>query len=174
VAAAYGARRTALAMVAAGVLAASIAGLQLRRDTAALYSYRRLASVIAPAVQSGCVLASYRHFVQSLPFYTGRREVLVGYRGELAPFSDDPAAAPGFIADLAGLERLWRSQSCVVAIVNFRDLARVSAALGTTYAMGCEGKKIALTNRPTPRPTPRFDCREADAGDGLGLRRRDH
>ncbi len=169
-------RTIALASIAIGVLCFCAAGMKLRRDSSALYSYRRLAQVITPALRSGCRLVSYRHFVQSLPFYTGQREAIVDYRGELAPFSGDPEAAASFIADLTELKRLWRSPGCVVAIVNVRDFAEVSASLRAISLLGCEGKKLALSNRAATGPAPHFDCREAAAisgmagGGGLGLR----
>ena len=56
-----------------------------RLDAAPLYSYRELAFAVRPYLAPDCELASYHHQVQALPFYTERREVLVGYRGELAP-----------------------------------------------------------------------------------------
>ncbi|HUY18193.1 MAG TPA: phospholipid carrier-dependent glycosyltransferase [Candidatus Binataceae bacterium] len=166
----------ALAIIAIAVLFASGAGLKLRRDAAAFYSYRRLARVVAPQLGPGCVLASYRHFVQSLPFYTGHREAIVGYRGELAPFSDDRDAQASFIPDLAGLARLWKSPACVVAIVNFHDLPRVTPALGSISVLGCEGKKVALSNRAAPQRPLQFDCRGTLPASGsvasgaLGLR----
>jgi hypothetical protein len=103
-------------------------------------------------------MVSYRHFVQSLPFYTVHREAIVGYRGELAPFGDDDDAQASFIPDLPGLKRLWKSQACVVAIVNFHDLGEVATGLGPISYLGCEGKKVALYNQPAPGQAPGFDC----------------
>jgi 4-amino-4-deoxy-L-arabinose transferase-like glycosyltransferase len=173
-----GHRALALATITIGVLFACGAGLKLRRDAAAFYSYRRLARVITPYLDSGCRLASYRHFVQALPFYTGHREAIVGYRGELAPFSNDRDAQASFIPDLAALERLWKSPECVVAIVNFHDLPTVRTALGPVSFLGCEGKKVALSNRAAAQRPSSFDCRgnlpssDGDATGGLGLRSR--
>lgn len=170
----------AVAIIAIGVLFACGAGLKLRRDAAAFYSYRRLARVVTPYLRSGCLLTSYRHFVQSLPFYTGHREAIVGYRGELAPFGDSDDAQASFIPDLAGLARLWKSRACVVAIVNFHDLPEVASAFGSISVLGCEGKKVALFNRGAPPQPSSFDCRgtlpssEGVAPDELGLRRGDN
>jgi 4-amino-4-deoxy-L-arabinose transferase-like glycosyltransferase len=148
----------AFAIIAAGVLIASGAGLRARRDGASFYSYRRLAQVITPYLSSGCVLASYNHFVQSLPFYTGSREAIVGYRGELAPFSDSPDASPSFIPDLGALKKLWQSPACVVLIANFQDL-RTLHQLTPASVLGCEGKKLALYNRAVVVKPANFDCR---------------
>jgi 4-amino-4-deoxy-L-arabinose transferase-like glycosyltransferase len=173
---AWRSRGIAIATIVAGVLLCCAIGMKLRCDSAALYSYRRLARAVAPALGSGCLLVSYRHFVQSLPFYTGHREGLVDFRGELAPFSYGSGASASFIPNLARLEHLWKSTTCVVAIVNFRDLPEVSARLGSVSFLGCEGKKAAVSNRPGSAPPVRFDCRGEPPnwmeGAELGLRRR--
>jgi 4-amino-4-deoxy-L-arabinose transferase-like glycosyltransferase len=134
--------------------------LKAREDAAALFSYRALARSIAPFTEGGCVLASYRHFVQSMPFYLGVREKLVAYRGELAPFGDSPDARASFITDDAQLRDLWSSPTCVVLIANRGDLVRLHALLAPPPSVvGCEGKKFALINRTNVRPTAQFvDC----------------
>ncbi|HTW89451.1 MAG TPA: phospholipid carrier-dependent glycosyltransferase [Candidatus Binataceae bacterium] len=166
---------TVVTIIAIAMLVGCGAGLKLRSDAAAFYSYRRLAGVITPYLHSGCALVSYRHFIQSLPFYAGEREAIVGYRGELAPFSNDEDAQASFIPNLASLERLWKSRACVVAIVNFHDLHEVATALRPVAYLGCEGKKVALYNRPTASRTQGFDCHGSlpeTAWGGLGSQRR--
>ncbi len=139
----------AIIALAAGVTIALGAGLKARGDAAAAFSYRGLAREIAPYVDSGCLVASYRHFVQSLPFYTGGREALVGYRGELAPFGGTPDAAASFIANDTRLRDVWASSQCVVLIADRRDLPALVPTLDPQAAIiGCGGKKFALLNRP--------------------------
>ena len=124
------------------------AAMRAQTDAASIFSYRNLARIIAPYSANGCVLTSYHHFVQALPFYTGAREKLVGYRGELAPFSESADAGESFIATDAGLETLWASGRCVVLIANRTDLTKLEHVLDPVPSMiGCEGKKFALTNR---------------------------
>jgi 4-amino-4-deoxy-L-arabinose transferase-like glycosyltransferase len=131
-----------------GLLAALGISLTARIDAQPLGSYRQLAREIAPYLGPDCRLASYRHFVQSLPFYTGHRETLVDYRGELAPFARSPEAHGGFIATDAELARVWHGAECVVLVINRRDLERAQAILGRdATVIGCEGKKLALYNR---------------------------
>ena len=127
--------------------------MKARLDAAPLYSYRELAVAVRPYLAPGCELASYHHQVQALPFYTGRREILVGYRGELAPFGDDPDAAPTFAATDAQLASRWSSASCVVLIANRNDLPHLQKFLQPAATiLGCEGKKFALFNRPLRSP----------------------
>jgi hypothetical protein len=114
---------------------------------------------MAPYLSPGCRLASYRHFVQSLPFYTGYREALVDYRGELAPFGLEADARPSFIATDAELALLWRGPGCAVLVVNRNDLPHIRALLGSHLTvLGCEGKKLALYNRAIPEPPKAHLC----------------
>jgi 4-amino-4-deoxy-L-arabinose transferase-like glycosyltransferase len=138
----------AVACLGIGVLMASGVALTARIDAQPLGSYRELAQEIAPYLTPECRLASYRHFVQSLPFYTGHREALVDYRGELAPFSTSADAQGSFISTDADLARLWHEPGCIVLVVNRADLEHAQAILGqTTTIIGCEGKKLAVYNR---------------------------
>jgi 4-amino-4-deoxy-L-arabinose transferase-like glycosyltransferase len=133
--------------VALGVIVAMGIAAKARNDSASMFSYRVLARTTAAYLGDGCLLASYRHHVQALPFYTGERERLVDYRGELAPFGDSPDAASSFIATDARLQALWTSRSCMVLIANRRDLPKLQHLLNPAPSIiGCEGKKLALYN----------------------------
>jgi 4-amino-4-deoxy-L-arabinose transferase-like glycosyltransferase len=143
----YG-RAATVASIGLCMVIAMGAAMRAQTDAASMFSYRNLAGIIAPYSANGCVLTSYHHFVQALPFYTGAREKLVGYRGELAPFSESADAGESFIATDAGLETLWASGRCVVLIANRNDLTKLEHILDPAPSMiGCEGKKFALTNR---------------------------
>jgi len=140
--------------IALGVIVAMAAAIKAREDAARAFSYRTLARTISPLTARGCVLASYRHYIQALPFYTGAREKPVAYRGELAPFGTSPDAADSFISTDAQLIKLWASNTCVVMVANRRDLPRLEQMLAPFPSiLGCEGKKVALSNRGALRPT---------------------
>ncbi|MGH7948791.1 MAG: phospholipid carrier-dependent glycosyltransferase, partial [Candidatus Binataceae bacterium] len=67
---------TPLSVAAAIVVAVAIGvvGAEgIRADVASTNSYRNLSAAIRARLESGCTLASYRHVVQSLPFYTRTR-----------------------------------------------------------------------------------------------------
>jgi len=141
-----------IALLLTGVLA------KVRIDATPMFSYRALANIIAPQLEHGCALASYHHFVQALPFYTGKQERLVGYRGELAPFGDSPDAAPAFIATDARLRDLWSAPACLVLIANRSDRVKLASTLTPTpILLGCEGKKLALINQRPPLDLSRPD-----------------
>ena len=144
------ANRTAVALsIAAGSLALAIVMMKAREDAASIYSYRSLARTIAPIAKEGCLVASYKHQIQSLPFYTGVRERLVLYRGELAPFSNSVDAKDSFIATNEQLREIWSSNSCMVLIANRNDINPLVDFLRPTPSIiGCEGKKFAILNHP--------------------------
>jgi 4-amino-4-deoxy-L-arabinose transferase-like glycosyltransferase len=129
-------------------------GTRAREDSAGMATYRKLARQIAPHLRNGCVLGSYRHFVQSLPFYTGAREALISYRGELAPFGDSTDAAASFIADDASLRATWGSGRCMVVVANRKDLRLLETLSPAPVIIGCEGKKFALSNRADSAAAP--------------------
>lgn len=133
-----------------------------RMDAQPLGSYRELARAAMPYLGPTCRLASYRHFVQSIPFYTGHREALVDYRGELGPFGNSPGARASFIATDGLLARMWHDSACAVLIVNRKDLPHIRTLLGpNATVVGCEGKKLALYNHSVAVPPHARGC-EAD------------
>ena len=141
------------AVIALGML------VKARVDAMPLGSYRLLARAVTPYLDQGCRLASYRHFVQSLPFYTGHREALVDYRGELGPFGASADARASFIASDHDLAQLWQGPECAVLIVNRSDIPHIRGLLRTAAApIACEGKKFALYNRSVPLPPNAGSC----------------
>ncbi len=136
-----------MAMIALGMVVALGAMVKAREDAAPLESYRELSRAIARELRPGCVMASYRHHQQAMPFYTGWREVLVSFRGELAPWAGSSDAAASFIASDAGLRSLWSSGTCVILVINQRDFAVLGPTLSPApRQIGAEGKKLAITN----------------------------
>jgi len=125
-----------------------------RNDGASAVSYRNLAKALSAQLYAGCIVASYRHEVHSMPFYTGFREALVSYRGELAPFSYSPDAAASFINSDDKMRRLWSSSECFALIANRKDLDTLKTLTPAPVIIGCEGKKFALINRSDGRADP--------------------
>jgi 4-amino-4-deoxy-L-arabinose transferase-like glycosyltransferase len=147
------------AAIALAMATTSWLGQSARIHAGATISYRDLARQIRP--YEGCVLGSYRHFVQALPFYTGRREILVQYWGELAPFAQTPDERAGFVGTAAKLREVWASNRCVVLIANRGDFEELSKTLNPPpRIIGCEGKKLALYNREVAHPAAGCEVRE--------------
>jgi 4-amino-4-deoxy-L-arabinose transferase-like glycosyltransferase len=164
---ARGGRRPAAAIgaIAGTMVAVMVLGERLRADAAP--TYRRLATAVEPYLRPGCVLGSYRHYVQSLPFYTHVRETRVEYRGEIGEFvpdagSGEPQRETGtsfMIGKESKLHELWGSGACVVLIVNQRDLPPLMTSLAPApVTIGCEGKKVAVYNGAAASGASPPDC----------------
>jgi 4-amino-4-deoxy-L-arabinose transferase-like glycosyltransferase len=157
----YAIAALALAMLATVPLAA-----RARRDASPLSTYRGLATAVQPYLAGNCTLASYRHYVQSLPFYTGARETRVEYWGELSEVAPPAPGKSSFIlGSEARLRQAWSSGSCMVLIANQRDLNALDDSLKPApVILGCEGKKFALYNGTLPPPPGAASCLESRSG----------
>ena len=144
-----------IAMFATVPLAARV-----REDASSISTYRNLANVTRPYLTDDCALASYRHYIQSVPFYTNHRETRVEYWGEL---SEVPSPAgnksPYLISSEARLRDAWASDKCMVLIANARDLQSLQDSLKPApVVIGCEGKKFALYHGPLAPPPSASSC----------------
>jgi 4-amino-4-deoxy-L-arabinose transferase-like glycosyltransferase len=149
----------ALAMLATVPLAASV-----REDASSISTYRSLAKAVLPYFATNCTLASYRHYVQSLPFYTAQRETRVEYWGELSEVSPPtPGKSPFLFGSEARLRQVWSSGECMILIANARDLKALDDSLKPApVVVGCEGKKFALYNGTLAAPPSAADCVKAE------------
>ncbi len=150
----------ALAMLATVPLTARV-----REDASSISTYRNLANAVRPYLAGDCTLASYRHYVQSLPFYTRSRETRVEYWGELSEVSPPvPGKSPFLIGSETRLRQAWSSGSCMILIANERDLKGLQDSLKPApVIVGCEGKKLALYNRAIAPPPAAADCPKPEA-----------
>jgi len=151
----YAVGALAIAMLATVPLAARV-----REDASPISTYRSLANAVQPYLADDCTLASYRHYVQSLPFYTRHREARVEYWGELSEVSTPTAGKSAFlIGSEARLRQAWSSGSCMVLIANARDLKALEDSLKPApVVVGCEGKKFALYNGSLAPPPDAEGC----------------
>jgi 4-amino-4-deoxy-L-arabinose transferase-like glycosyltransferase len=126
-----------------------------REHAAPRVTYRNLAHIVQPYLATDCVLASYRHYIQSLPFYTGRRETRVLYWGELSEVPPTSGVnSPFIIGSDARLNEIWSSGGCMILIANERDLPALRKSLRPAPVMiGFEGKKSALYNGVVAPPS---------------------
>jgi hypothetical protein len=147
------------ALVLAMILSVPLAA-RLREDASSISTYRNLANAVRPYLADDCALASYRHYVQSLPFYTHNRETRVEYWGELSEVSPPVTGkSPYLIGSEARLRQVWSSGACMVLIANDRDLKGLDDSLKPTpVVVGCEGKKFALYNGALAPPPSAAAC----------------
>ena len=142
----------AIGAIAIAMLATIPLTNRAREDAAPWSTYRNLAHIVQPYLASNCVLASYRHYIQSIPFYTGRRETRVLYWGEL---SEGPQVnSPFIIGSGARLNEIWSSGECMILIANEKDLPTLRKSLKPApVTVGFEGKKFALYNGVVAPPS---------------------
>jgi 4-amino-4-deoxy-L-arabinose transferase-like glycosyltransferase len=150
----------AIGAIALAMLAAVPLTARVREDASSISTYRNLAAGVQPYLAPDCTLASYRHYVQSLPFYTRRRETRVEYWGELSEVATpSPGKSPFLIGSDARLRQAWSSGACMVLIVNDRDRKALQDSLKPApVVIGCEGKKLALYNGALAPPAGAADC----------------
>jgi 4-amino-4-deoxy-L-arabinose transferase-like glycosyltransferase len=124
--------------------AALLAGSYGRLAVEPMRSYAQLSRSVA--IQApGAVLICYHRYIQALPFYTGRRVILVGSRSELG-FGAAHSADAGdyFFASDADLVRLWNRPIKSVLLIDQPDLDRLRPALGNIRVIASEHKKRAV------------------------------
>jgi 4-amino-4-deoxy-L-arabinose transferase-like glycosyltransferase len=153
----------AIGALALAMLATVPLATRARDDASSISTYRNLANAVQPYLAGDCTLASYRHYVQSLPFYTRNRETRVEYWGELSEVSPPTSAkSPFLIGSEARLRQIWSSGSCMVLIANARDLKGLDDLLKPApVVIGCEGKKFALYKGTLAPPPSAAACLES-------------
>jgi 4-amino-4-deoxy-L-arabinose transferase-like glycosyltransferase len=115
-----------------------------RIEAEPLRSYAGLARAIALRAPDATVIC-YHRYVQALPFYTGKRAVLVGARTELGFGSRlAPDADEYFLRNDADLLRLWQTAGGKVLVLDETDLVRLSEQLGAFRVIGAEFHKRAI------------------------------
>jgi 4-amino-4-deoxy-L-arabinose transferase-like glycosyltransferase len=139
--------RRAGAAVAAIVLTMALAltaGTWARIEAEPLRSYAVLARTIAARAPDATIIC-YHRYVQSLPFYTRKRVILVGDRTELA-FGAKRAADEHeyFFRTDADLMRLWNAPGEKVLVLDAPDLARLRGRLGDFTLIASEYHKRAI------------------------------
>lgn len=79
-------------------------------------SAKKLSAAISATLRPGDVIVQYRMFKQGVPWYTGRRTVLVAEAGELSFGADRAKDRARYFIDDAEFERLWKSETRVLAV----------------------------------------------------------
>ena len=144
-------------LTGAGVLTAISYGRLMAEP---LRSYAPLAREIE-RLEPEARLVCYPRYVQSLPFYTGRRVILVGGKTELAFGSEhDPEAANYFFIRRADLLSLWNDPRPTVFVIDRFALDPIKRMLGPYTVVASDLKKLAIMRAGIVQP-PKTD----DAGD---------
>ena len=109
-------------------------------------SSKELALVAGEAVTDTGRLVSFG-YEQSLPFYTGRRVVVVGGMGELQFGSRQGDQSAWFIEE-PDFIRLWQEKPQVIVLLKKTDYERIADKLVPAAAiLGQKGKKMLICNK---------------------------
>ncbi len=115
-----------------------------------LRSYAQLAKAIERAAPNAR-LVCYPRYVQALPFYCGRRVILVGGKTELAFGSEhDPEAADYFFVRRADLLKLWNEPRPTVFVIDRFALDPLKQFLGNFNVIASDAKKVAIVRTASP------------------------
>jgi len=142
-------RRTpaGLAAIVLAMAAALAAGTWARIEAEPLRSYASLAEAVSEGAPGATVIC-YHRYVQSLPYYTRRRVILVGAETELRFGAERaPDAHDYFFKSDAELLRLWDQPGVKVLVLDEPDLARLGGRLGDFTIIGAEYRKRAILKR---------------------------
>jgi 4-amino-4-deoxy-L-arabinose transferase-like glycosyltransferase len=142
-------RRTAagLSAIVVTLAIALIAGGWARLEAEPLRSYAALSREIEQQAPDATIIC-YHRYVQSLPFYTRRRVILLGGRTELDFGSRlDPDARAWFMSNEEQMFRRWEQPDRVVVVLDAGDLARMKERFGDFDVIATEGKKRAIVRR---------------------------
>jgi 4-amino-4-deoxy-L-arabinose transferase-like glycosyltransferase len=106
-----------------------------------------LAQIVSRNFRAGDKIACYGWYQQGLPFYTGERVIVVGYKGELSFGSDQGDNTAWFISP-EEFNRLWDSQVRVFTLIKKTNLELLRSSVQTpARILGQKGDKLIIANR---------------------------
>ena len=109
-------------------------------------SYTALARTIARRAPDA-VLVCYPRYIQSLPFYAGRRVILIGAETEFAYGAEhSPDAAQYFYKSPKDLQRLWNTTPAIILVIDRSAFPPLEESLRPFQIVAQDGKKLALAH----------------------------
>jgi 4-amino-4-deoxy-L-arabinose transferase-like glycosyltransferase len=139
-------RKRSIAVGAAVVTMAFaiLAGTHARLLAEPLRSYADLSRTVA-ARDDDATIVSYYRYVQSLPFYAGRRVVLVGPTSELRFGAERaPDANQYFLSGDDELLAQWNGPRRVILVIDRPELEKLRDRLGPFRVIAAEHRKVAI------------------------------
>ena len=145
--------RAAFAALAGQGLAIGLLIVVLLHVVEPHHSAKAVSEAVVGRAGAGDVVAheGSLEYSAALPFYTGRRVVVVnGARGDLDMASRLPEAA-GYFVDASGLRALWAGDRRVFLVTQRAGTASVVSVLPveTVHRLGCFGSRCLYSNRGT-------------------------
>ena len=138
-----GARRGAIVALAAGSLVASQLALSGHESLAPLYSSYHTALGIRPLLAADTPFYSVDTYDHTMPFYAGRRLIMVGYKDELAvPIDREPGP---FLPDIARFEQAWRAAPRALALMTPDQFIRFQQAGLPMAEVGRDPRRVIVS-----------------------------
>ncbi len=138
-----GARRGALVALAAGSLGASQLALSGHESLAPLYSSYHTVLGIRPLLAADTPFYSVDTYDHTMPFYAGRRLIMVGYKDELAvPIDREPGP---FLPDIARFEQAWRVAPKALALMTPAQFSRFQQAGLPMAEVGRDPRRVIVS-----------------------------
>jgi 4-amino-4-deoxy-L-arabinose transferase-like glycosyltransferase len=123
-----------------------------RRLAEPVRSYAQIARQIAQRAPNARLIC-YPRYIQSLPFYTGRRVILVGPPTELSyGAAHAPDGSSYFFRRRAALLNLWRDPEQSVLIVDRGAMPTLEESLGAFTVIAEDKRKIAVAHKTDGGP----------------------
>jgi 4-amino-4-deoxy-L-arabinose transferase-like glycosyltransferase len=139
-----------LAALVITVALALMAGTFARLEVEPERSYAALGRTVAEVAPDATVIC-YHRYVQSLPFYTRKRVILVGGLTELRfGARRAPDRHQYFFTTDDQLLALWHRPEPTVLVIDAADLARIRGELGAFSEIASEGRKRAILKNSGP------------------------
>ena len=93
------------------------------------------------------VLVCYPRYIESLPFYAGRRVILIGAETELAYGAEhSPDAAQYFYNSPKDVQRLWDTTPSIVLVIDRSAFQPIQKSLGPFQIVAQDAKKLAVAH----------------------------
>jgi 4-amino-4-deoxy-L-arabinose transferase-like glycosyltransferase len=115
-----------------------------------LLSSRDLAQVILKAPDGQIIVDHNYYWFSSIPFYTGRPELLLNGRWNNLEYGSNAPGVPDVFIDDGKLKALWSSTGRYYLVARADQLPRFNALLGAEHmeVVRRSGGKLLLTNQP--------------------------
>jgi 4-amino-4-deoxy-L-arabinose transferase-like glycosyltransferase len=136
--------QASLGMTFAGMLVLQLIAISGRTVTE---QYPVLGKAIRQQARPQDQVILYNHYVQGIPFYTGRRAVVVGGHGELNFGSRQGDQSAFFWEKDESLVEAWQSSRRVFLVINRRELDPLRPQLHPVpRQIAAQGKKVVIVN----------------------------
>ena len=115
-----------------------------------LLSSRDLAQLILASPPGETIVDHHYYWFSSIPFYTGRSELLLNGRWYNLEYGSNAPGTPNVFLDDQKLHEIWTGSARLYLIARAEQLPRLTALMGegNTHILRASGGKLLITNHP--------------------------